>query len=209
MGQQFYVVEYAGGSRGCPIYLAGEENCEWEWEFYDPEPHKYVIKNKHIFQCADLDDTYLDFDYIGSPRGFVSDKFVEVCEHLGVKYRKVPVEVRLANGEKPSKDYFFYLAAEWAALLDEDRSDFSLERDLYTGNVSINKFYPGAHCYNWIKRFSVRSGLDVDFFWCSELMEHACSQRFVNESLKKGLKGLKFIPIDEHFIYDPWDELEG
>jgi hypothetical protein len=209
MGHKFYIVEYAGGSSGCPIYLAGEENCDWEWETYDPEPDKYVIKNKHIFQCTDLDDVDLDFDYIGSPRRFVSHKFIEMCDLLGVKYRAVPVEVRLANGGKPSKDYFFYLAAEWAALLDEEKSEFSLEKNLTTGEVSVNKFYPGAHCYNWIKKFSVRNGLDRDFFWCSELMEHACSQRFVDESIKKGLKGLNFIPIDEHFMYDPWSELGG
>lgn len=99
------------------------------------------------------------------------------------------------------------MTAQWESLLDESASSYSLELSSDSASPSVNKFYLGAHSYNWIEKFVVREGIESDIFWCSEFMEHVCSQRFVDESMRRKLQGMKFTALDYSFKYDPWGDL--
>lgn len=203
----FYVIEYQCGEKGCPIFLDGTESHDWEWETYNPNPGKVLIKHDYSFSITDKDIDELELDYAGSPIRFASTEFLEVCNSVGALYRAVPIRVYLATGAETRKKYFYFLTAQWESLLDESASSYSLELSSDSASPSVNKFYPGAHSYNWIEKFVVREGVESDIFWCSEIMEHVCSQRFVDESTRRKLQGVKFTALDDSFKYDPWGDL--
>ncbi|KTB95995.1 MULTISPECIES: Imm43 family immunity protein [Pseudomonas] len=207
MSLNFYVIEYKSDNEGCPVFLDGVENCDWEWTIYDPAPYKFTITKNYEFRIVDKDVEFLELDYSGSPARFVSQQFLNVCDALGAEYRSVPVKVYLANGVETRKDYFYFLSAQWESLLDESKSEYSLELDMESGKPTVNKFYPKANCYNWINKFTTKRNIESDIFWCSELMELVCSQRFVDESVQCDLKGINFVPINEEYRYDPWNEI--
>lgn len=207
MASEFYMLEYQGGEKGCPIFLEGTESHDWEWEIYDPNPCQVSIEHDYIFSITDKDVEELELDYAGSPSRFVSAEFLEVCNSVGALYRAVPVTVYLATGAEAQKKYFYFLTMQWESLLDESASSYSLELSSDSNTPAMNKFYPGAHSYNWIEKFVVRKGIESDIFWCSEIMEHVCSQRFVDESIRRKFKGIRFIALDDSFKYDPWGDL--
>ncbi|MBC3952035.1 imm11 family protein [Pseudomonas folii] len=207
MSANFYVLEYESVDEGCPVFLEGVANTDWEWTIYDPAPYKFTITKNHEFRVTDKDVKVLDLDYSGSPTNLVSQHFLNVCDTLEAKYRSVPVKVNLANGAETSKDYFYFLSAQWESLLDESKSEYSLELNMESGKPAVNKFYPNANCYNWISKFITKNNIEADIFWSSELMELVCSKRFVDKAAQCGLKGLNFVPLDEEYRYDPWNEI--
>lgn len=207
MSANFYVLEYESVDEGCPIFLEGVANADWEWTIYDPYPYKFTITKNHEFRVTDKEVKVLDLDYSGSPTNLVSQQFLNVCDTLGAQYRSVPVKVYLANGAETNKDYFYFLSAQWESLLDESKSEYSLELNMESGKPATNKFYPKANCYNWISKFITKDNIEADIFWCSELMELVCSKRFVDEAARCGLKGTRFVSLDEEYRYDPWNEI--
>lgn len=207
MKENFYLVEYKGGSLGCPIFLEGEENNEWEWEIYDPNPSKFEITKSYEFKITDNGLNELELDYAGSPRRFVSERFIKLCDELNVLYRSVPVAVYLSSGIETRKKYFYFLSAQWASLVNQQRSEYKLEEDV-PGSGADNKYYAGVKNYAWIKKLVVSENVGLDFFWCAEFMQHACSERFMKKAQSLRLQGIEYIPLDDSFRYDPWGDLE-
>jgi hypothetical protein len=203
---EFYLIEYQAGELGCPVFLAGDENADWEWDIYDPYPWKYTITKSYEFRSTDDDLRELELDYAGSPCSFVSEEFLKVCDTLGAAYRSVPVTVYMADGSKARKKYYYFLSAQWASLVDDQESTYAIERNL-AGDSAEHKYYGGIKNYAWISNLVVKKDIDLDFFWCAEFMRHTCSKRFVEMAMIASLKGLKFIPLNSYFKYDPWGDL--
>lgn len=206
MDTDFYLVEYQGGTDGCPVFLNGDESNDWEWDIYDPDPWGFSIENSYEFRSSDRGLKELELDYAGSPHRFVSEEFLRVCDDLNVIYRAVPVTVFLASGITSRKKYYYFLAAQWASLVDDEKSTCALEQNL-TGGSPGRKYYGNVKRYAWISNLIVRENIGLDLFWCAEFMQHTCSKRFAEVAMTANLKGLKFIPLDSSFKYDPWGDL--
>ena len=118
------------------------------------------------------------------------------------------MEILLTGTPWSGKSYNILLPGQSEKLLDRDHSEFSEERVVETGEIMMDRMHPGAHVYAWIKRFSTIP-TNADLFWCIELLEIEVSERFKNLALENKLQGLKFIPINETFVYDPWGEISN
>ncbi|WP_223542553.1 hypothetical protein [Pseudomonas sp. BF-RE-26] len=202
----FYLVDFCGASCGQPEFISGEFNCdEWEWDEFDPGVESVVVERVYKFKVLDRTIKTLDVDFLGSPHNLVSARFLEVCDSLNVRYRSVPVELKLASGVV-SGEYFIFIPLDAVELLDQAGSKFFLEKDLNTSEPVFNRYHPAVPVYSWIRQFSAKSGVCESFFVCIEIMKWVCSEEFKVEAEKK-LAGLSFKPIDSEFVFDPWGEM--
>lgn len=205
---RFYLVEYAAGAEGCPYYLSGRFNIEeYEWNIHDPGSYDGEIKQQYIFDVTDglLDKVCFDlYDPGNTPHA--SEAFIELCESFRVKFRTIPLTVRLRGSEWIKKKYSLFLPYQHESLLCREQSEFCEETDLETGGTMINRYFPEHPMYAWIKRFSVRP-TEAHLFRCIELHQLVASEPFRDEALRRNLQGIRFTPIDDKFIYDPWGDL--
>jgi hypothetical protein len=122
-------------------------------------------------------------------------------------YRAIPLRLTHAGAKAAMKDYFIFLPGTHIALLDRERSEFLEDRDERSGQVAENRLFPGTPMYSWIKRFVTRNDCAANLFRCTETMDIVCSEEFKARAERKGLKGIKFVPIDDRYRYDPWGEI--
>lgn len=203
---KFYMVQYRPGESGCPHFLSGDVNHEeWEWPMYVMDPFSVEVKRDYVYRLSDP-SVSVDFDFYGSQTNFVSEKFLTICDAMGVRYRAIPLRIEIEGVNAVQKKYFIFLPGECVDLLDRSRSEFSEDRDMETGEIAINNLFPGTPMYGWIRRFVVRADCSANLFRCKETMELVCSVEFKLNAERDGLKGLEFIPIDESYRYDPWGE---
>lgn len=204
--ERFYLVDFCGKPCGQPEFISGEFNVdEWEWDEFDPGAGSVVIAKTYKFKVLDRAIKALNIDFLGFPHNIVSARFLEVCDNFSVRYRAVPVELKLTSG-LTGDEYFVFIPLDAVELLDQVESEYSQEKDLNTGGAVFNRYYPDVPIYSWISFFSAKKGVDDSFFVCVELMKWVCSEGFKVEAEKK-LSGLSFTPIDSEFIYDPWGEI--
>ena len=207
MNDKFYKLCYQPDGFGCPHYLSGEYNVEsFEWENFEPNPDRLTIQNTYTFNVTDDEINTLNFDFYGDVAPIVSNEFIAICDALNVKRRIVPLQLSLNGTIWNGKVLNLLLPCQSEQLLDRVRSEFAEERVVETGAVMMNRIHPGVHVYAWIKRFSTLP-TNADLFWCIELLEICVSEKFKRLALANNLHGLKFIPIDESFFYDPWGEM--
>lgn len=92
--------------------------------------------------------------------------------------------------------------------MDREKSEYQVDCVLETRENMMSKLYPDCYVYSWIKKFIPHVGIDEHLFRCVETMELVCSGTFMEKAVESGLLGLRFIPIDENYRYDPWGEIE-
>jgi len=202
----YYFIAYAA-DKGSPEHISMEINHpEWEWNTYEPNPDAIRIEKDYAIKITDKNIKEIRLDLYGTNTYFVSDKFINACDELNVKYRKIPIEIILYNGEHIPKNYYILLPAQSLALLDTEKSIFQTEEDIETGKPVINKLFPHTHVYSWIKKFSPID-TNLDLFRCTETMELACSERFKKALEKRQASNIKFRPVDESYRYDPWGDI--
>ncbi|MED5609453.1 hypothetical protein VV867_17275 [Pseudomonas sp. JH-2] len=202
----YYFITYAankGNSEHIPMEI---NHPEWEWNTYEPHPESITIQKDYKIKITDRHIKEFNADFYGTNTYFVSEKFIEACNELNVKYRKIPIEIKFSNGERPPKNYYVFLPAQNLSLLDTERSIFQEEKDIETGRPMINNLFPPTPVYSWIKKFSPLS-TKLDLFRCTETMSLACSERFKNKLEQQQASNITFQPIDEKYRYDPWGEI--
>ena len=201
----FFVVQYQRGAQGCPFHLPGELNQErLEWDPFEKNPFSVVIMKEYVYTVTDPEIKSIEFDFYGPEMKIVSDEFLEVCVELNVKFRAIPLEIVL-NGKKISnKKYFIFLPGDYDALMDVLASNFSEELDLESGGVMMNRIFPSYSIYSKIDRFVPKSGITSHFFRCIELMDLVCTREFMSKAHEKKLHGIRFVPIDDTYRFDPW-----
>jgi len=90
------------------------------------------------------------------------------------------------------------------SLLDEKRSSYSVELSVETGEPITDKIFPPTPVYEKITKFIAKDVVKPQLFSCVEIMRLVCMEKFKREAEGIGLKGIKFTPIDERYVYDPW-----
>lgn len=205
--ERFYVVDYNGGPGLPQNYVSGEFNVdEWEWDEFDPLANKVKINEVYKFKVLDESVSKQVPDFFGSPHNIVSDAFLGVCDKLGVKYFAVPVEVLLTNPSKLDRKYFIFVPLDAVQLLDEERSNYCIDKNLETGNNIYNIYHPSVPAYSWIKTFAVKKDVERNFFICIEIMKWVCSEEFKTHAQNK-LIGLGFTEISQEYSFNPWGEM--
>jgi hypothetical protein len=202
---EFYILEYSDAAPGCPIYLGGELNHEeTEWNIFEPHPFEVNVEKNYVLQITDKTIKDVKFDMEGRHGKYVSKNFLDVCDELHVRYRAIPLDIVLANGKRTSKKYFFFLPVDYIMLMDRKSSIFAEDVDAETGQVKYNKLFPFSPIYNKIDSFVPIADPTPELFCCLENMELVCTKRFKEKSEKNELLGIKYIPIDASYKYDPW-----
>lgn len=79
-----------------------------------------------------------------------------------------------------------------------------MELNLETGQPITDKVFPPTPVYEKITKFVAKDIVTPQLFSCIEIMQLVCTETFKREAESLGLKGIKFTPIDERYVYDPW-----
>lgn len=68
----------------------------------------------------------------------------------------------------------------------------------------MNKFFADVPVYSKIEKFVAKDAVTPHLFQCIEIFSLVCTGEFFKLANERGLRGIKFTPIDETFVYDPW-----
>jgi len=205
--KDYYVVESDKDGHGL-VSMNGYFNVEkFEWEACEYNPLACEIKKSYKLALTGLNGSLrdLDFDFYRVSLTYVSERFLKVCDALGIKYRAVPMA--LSQGKECREDDFYiFLPAEHIAVMDRERSDYTIARDLETGAISENRIFPGLENVDSINNLIMVEQVESHLFICQETLELFCSGAFFRKA--SGLKGIRFKKIDRDYRYDPWSELD-
>lgn len=207
---KFFNVKAASGAPGCPAFLNGDWNhSEWEWNPAAPVEADLDIKKEYVFTVTNPGLATLSFDYYGTSTRFVSAQFLDLCRHLEVRFKAIPLKLMLrgpgfADREVTNKDYFIFFPTDHLALLDRARSTFTEELVVETGEAMMQRYFPAHPFYARIDGFVPRTQQTPTMFDCIELNDLVCTGEFKARCLERQLLGLQFIPIDHNFVFDPF-----
>jgi hypothetical protein len=201
----YYAIDYAPDDAGCPHYLIGNYTPEeWEFETDEPNPLNLTINERYKLELTDRDVKSLNFDYYGNEPKLVSKKFLELCDELGVKFRAIEIDVKLATKGRPTYIYYIFLPGDSISLLNTEDSEFTVERIVETGEPMTNNRHPSTPIYSRIDRFSVKDIKTPPLFFCVEILQLVCTDEFRARALHLQLNGMSWVPIDESYVYDLW-----
>lgn len=110
----------------------------------------------------------------------------------------------MRDGSRPAKRYFVFLPATHISLLDFENSIFEIERLRENGDATIHKDFPDIPVYSKIEKFIVKNIEVPHLLQCIDIFSLVCTDTFKKEALNRNFHGLKFIPLDETYVYDPW-----
>nr|WP_313254430.1 DUF1629 domain-containing protein [Stenotrophomonas sp.] len=137
-----------------------------------------------------------------------SDRFLAVCRHFNIGVDAIPLDVVLANGAAPGTQYFYLRWSAWASVIDLQRSRCTLERDLTTGDVLHQKYFPAVPVLNLVEAFVVDGGKvpEAAAFLCMDL-GHAlvCNEALRVTCQQAGLVGMACEDITSYTRIDFWD----
>lgn len=204
----FSVMEYDWQKFDLPPFVGGTFNhADFEWNFNDPHSIKDIrIGRSYEFNITDPTIKRLNLDFYDPRSPIVSAAFLSVCDELGVQYRSVPLKVYFSGALDSTAELFLFLPYQSASLLNRGLSEYQEDRVVETGEVMMDKSFPGQPVYSWIRKF-VTEPVPLNLFHCIELMQLVVSERFVSLSRNRGIKGVGFVPIDASYRYDPWCEI--
>lgn len=194
---KLYQIAYQGGAKGCPVYVKGTVNHDWEWEDGEPTPQNLTIENTYIFRAK---HGYLNFDF--NNEIFVSEDFLKLCSHYGMPYRSIPVTVIQSDGTEMSKKYVYCLAMDYRTIIDREKSTFTDHYNLETGTPTKDNRFPGVILVDEITHFVANENLvdGAHIFRCIDLNDHyVCSEEFMHAAIKSKLQGLSFTEINDQF----------
>ncbi|MFS3126897.1 imm11 family protein [Nocardioides sp. Bht2] len=179
-------------------------NKGWEWDAFDPRltgpvPSGYVLTTRH---------QVVEFDYWGL-NALASQRFVDLCDAFELNVQAVPVEV-VQSGRKPTtKPYYYYLRwGTWASVVDLERSDLTLERDLASGQVLQHLYFPDVPMLATVAEFVVDEEKipSAAAFPCLDLgYDLVCNDEFRQACESEGLLGVGFEPLTGYRKADFWD----
>ena len=205
MTKKLFTLQYQPDGEGSPHHMS--ENVkpdQWEWDNYPVNPFELVIKNHYEITITDPEITSVDFDFYGNITAYTSQDFLTVCNSLGVSYRAVPVDLRLAGGTAVMKTYSIFLPGDYMSLLDADRSEAEIELVVETGEPMSNSILPATPMYSKISKF-VALQIDLpELFFCVDIFCLVCTDDFRKAVLAANLRGIGFMPLDDAYVYDPW-----
>ncbi|QGZ40048.1 hypothetical protein IP92_05598 [Pseudoduganella flava] len=205
MRKDLYILQYEADGLGCPHHLALEMTPpQWEWSAYEPNPMSVPINNTYSAKITDGEIDRIDFDMYGTNTKYVSTAFLDVCKEHDVTFRAIPLDLRLPDGSKPEKDYSIFLPGDIVALLDADKSIAEVERVVETGETMMSVLVPNTPVYSKITKFVAKDIALPHLFLCAEVFSLVCTADFLHTASGRGLRGLKFTPLDDSYIYDPW-----
>jgi hypothetical protein len=203
--KKLYILEYRPDGDGCPYFMAEEgEPGAWEWDNQDPNPFGIRVTSSYALRITDHEIRFIDFDLYGTNLKYVSDQFIEVCDAFDVRFRPVPLDVTFWDGSRPQKKYSVFLPADHLPILDPERSIVEVERVAETGEPMGNRYFPQIPFYKKIEKFVVKDIGLPPLFQCVEINALVCGEEFRVAALNAGLRGLKFVPLDDSYSYDPW-----
>ncbi len=204
----FYVMEYDWQKFDLPPFVIGTFNhADFEWDFNDPRSIEDIrIDRSYEFHITDPNIKSLNLDFYDPRSPIVSAAFLSVCDESGVQYRSVPLKVSFSGTPGSTAEFFLFLPFQSTSLLNRELSEYQEDRVVETGEVMMDKSFPGQPVYSWIRRF-VTEPVSLNLFHCIELMQLVVSERFVSISRSRGIKGVGFVPIDAGYRYDPWGEI--
>ncbi|WP_354335508.1 MULTISPECIES: DUF1629 domain-containing protein [unclassified Undibacterium] len=198
----YYVIEYLGGDRGCPDYLKGTLNKDFQWEAYDPDVDKFVIDAEYEFRAK---HTAIDLDFWDGL--LCSENFTALCREFGLEMRLIPVKIIQSNKIETQKKYFYVLVKDYLSILDVEQSNFRIDLDMETSQPVYDRFFPDQVRYEAIYKFIVDSKKvgSAGIFKCLDIgAKFVCNQLFKDACNNRKLLGLKFTPIDESFQVIPF-----
>ncbi|GAB3385130.1 hypothetical protein [Massilia agri] len=204
MNEPLYVLKYRPDGKGCPYHLSGEFNQpEWEWRNFETKPHEAKITRDYSLRTTDGDLQFIDFDFYGTLAKYVSEQFVALCADLHVNSRQVPLDITYFKGGRPSKSYFVFLPADHLPMLDAEKSVTEVEVIDESGQPMMDRFFPDIPIYRRIEKFVSKDAETPHLFQCVELFSLVCTETFRAQALKRMLRGVEFIRLDDNFVYDP------
>lgn len=146
-----------------------------------------------VAKIKELDVDILLNDYIAST------DFLKLCNSVSANYFSVPVQIHLKEKKSPQKEFSFFCVTDRHSILDNSKSSYKLADP----RLSVTHTYP---VYERIDRFVVKSGFAGQLFFCEELKKIVCSARFKKEFESRRLTGAQFTPIDDSYVFAPWDD---
>ncbi|MEN5206827.1 DUF1629 domain-containing protein [Stenotrophomonas terrae] len=198
-----YILNYVSGAPGCPIVLKGRLNKGWSWNAFNPHTSAVDPGTGYVYQAK---HDFLDFDYWGTC-GMASERFMEICRNFGIGVEFVAVDVLLSDRKKSKKKYFYLRWSAWASVIDWERSDYELEKDLETGEVVHYKYFPDVPVIETVENFVVDEGKipDSAAFKCLDLGHVlVCNDAFREACEQAGLAGIQFEDITSYKKSDFW-----
>lgn len=197
----YYVVKYAQVEklRGCPALLKGQLNQRsFEWDTRSPPPADFRPSKDYVFKAK---HQVIDFDFNPDHHFIASAKFCKLCESLGVRFIRVPLQIIQSNGKRTDKEYFYFLCLDWTDALDISMSELKFSQDLTTGEVlksASNPARPSVEAIfsampmvdNLLGRHLIRASDMRGAFVCSSL--------FVKEARRLEIIGCDFVPFESY-----------
>jgi hypothetical protein len=205
---QYFVLEYDWKKDKLPVRLSGSFNQpEFEWDILNPNSAKQVrVQKSYELKITDKSIKKIEADFYDPDCPIVSERFLSICDELGVSYQKVPLKISFTSKNAAPHDSYLLLLCDSAKLLDREHSEFGEDHIVETGAVMMNKHFPDSPIYSWIRKFKVRS-TQHHLFHCIELIRPVVSQKFKQMAEERNLKGLSFVPVDNGYQYDPWGDM--
>jgi hypothetical protein len=205
MNNELHILTYQPDDKGCPYSFSEDSDPKgWEWDNGDPKPHDLNITKIYLSKIIDKDIKFIDFDFYGSDSKYVSDQFIELCKECNVNFRAIPIDIILQDRKRPKKSYFIFLPADHLAILDNSKSIVDLELVVETGEPMTRRFFPEIPIYKKIEKFAPKDILMPNLFQCIELGSLVCTEKFRALAIIHNIRGIRFTPLDENYIYDPW-----
>jgi hypothetical protein len=202
---QLFVIEYEPGARGCPTLLKGEINMDWQWDDFEPDPDKFAINGNYVYRWK---SPVIDFDFWEHTM-IASEAFANLCDEFGARTRRVPLQIIQSNNQPTKKKYFYLLWKDWLSIIDFERSEYEIDRDLESGVPIRDPHFPEVtHCEVITKFIPDLSKVnDKHVFRCIDIgRKVVCDELFKRACVDKEFLGLKFVPIEDFQMIPFWKE---
>lgn len=203
---RYYVINYLPDGNGCPHLLSGDFTPDnWDFENVEAKPFEIEVTKKYSLKVTASEIKFLDFDYYDNEPRLVSNRFLEICNQLGVPFKAIPLQITLKKGGGAVDKYHSFHAGENLGMLDQQQSIYTLECIVQNGEVMANHTFPSCPIYSKIEKFIPREGKFPALFFCIEIMRLICDEEFYQRATEAALKGVEFIATDEAYAFDFWE----
>lgn len=200
--EEFFIVKYKADGNGCPYF--SDVSFTPDLPDYDidksaPDQGKLSSVYKVRMKKNKLDGDFIIEDHIAS------EGFLNICTSMNVPFVYADADVLLSKIKKPNKKYFIFFPSKYLSIINEEESIYSISIDIYS-NLPNTPKDRGLYktFYEKIDFFKIKKGIKYDLFYCLDISELVCSEKFKKKIELGNFKGFSFINIDEDFKYDPW-----
>ncbi|MDR7343347.1 hypothetical protein J2X14_001759 [Pantoea alhagi] len=201
---KFYILQYNPEDAGLPPYIDKKYTPDLPcFDIFTSPPKEEYFIDRYKLRTSVKDmsgDYFLDDD-------IVSSDLMKMCQGLNVAFLSFPLDIVLNGRKKPSKNYNLFYLKKYISILDIEESSYEISRDLDSGKLNtpqemgLDKVY-----YEKITNFVIKKDINEDLFFCTDIIKPVCSEKFKYLFQEKCFSGINFIPIDNRYSYDAWDE---